>query len=138
MADQNPDNMNVCVININNNTTNNNAGLDNAGTDGHNTSPDVNMPGPSEYRDGATASSSSLPRRHEDDRPPPQNYQHVQFHEIPVPAGADATTRELFAVINQTNYLIFATGGKTKGARGRAEAPEKTREISISSPLTSG
>ena len=110
MADQTTENMNVCIVDVNNNIIDNNAGLDNAGTAGHNTAPAINMLGPSDYRDGATASSASLPPRLEDDRPPPQNYQPIQFHEVPVPAGADAKTRELFAAINQTNYLIFSQG----------------------------
>ena len=77
MADQTPDNMNVRAIDVNNNITDNNAGLDNTGIVGHNTALGVNMPGPSEYRDGATTSPSSLRRRYEDNWPPPQNYQHV-------------------------------------------------------------
>ena len=127
MDDQTPDNLNVCVIDVNNNITDNNADLDNAGTVGHNTVHGVNMPGPYEYKDGATASSSSLPRRHEDDRPPPQNYQHVQFHEVPVPVGADATTRALFAAINQTNYLIFAQGERLRALEDDRRPPRRHR-----------
>ena len=77
MANQTVENMNVPIINVNNNITDNNVGLDNTGTIGNNTTPTINMPEPSDYNDGATASSSSMPPRLEDDQPPPQNYQPV-------------------------------------------------------------
>ena len=127
MADQTAENMNFRIINVNNNNTDNNAGLDNAGTAGHNTTPTINMLVPSNYRDGATASSSSIPPRLEDDRPPPQNYQPIQFHEVPVPAGADATTRALFAAINQTNYLIFSQGESLRVLEDACRAPRRHR-----------
>ena len=71
MADQTAENMNFRIINVNNNNTDNNVGLDNAGTAGHNTTPTINMLGPSDYRDEATTSSLLMPPRLEDDRPPP-------------------------------------------------------------------
>ncbi|CAI8588111.1 unnamed protein product [Vicia faba] len=112
---------------VNNTITENNVGLDNAGTAGHNTVPGVNMPGPSNYRDEATTSSSSMPPRLEEGRPPPLNYPLVQFHEVPVPAGTDATTRELFAAINQTNYLISSQGERLRALEDDRRPPRRHR-----------
>ena len=85
MADQTQDNQNIYVVETNNNITDKNGGPDNTGITGHNILPRGTVPGPSNYRDGATTSSSSVPPRLEEDPT-------VQFHEVPVPAGADAMT----------------------------------------------
>ena len=127
MADQTRDNQNVCVIEANNNITDNNAGPENTGITGHNTVPSGNIPGPSNYRDGVTASFSSIPPRLEEDHPIPLNYPAVQFHEVPVPAGADATTRALFAAINQANYLIFAQWERLRALEDDRRPPRRHR-----------
>ncbi|CAI8594763.1 unnamed protein product [Vicia faba] len=134
MADQIAENnMNFRIIDVNNNVADNNAGLNNAGTAGHNVVPTANMPGPSDYRDGATASSSSIPQRLEDDRSPPQHYQPIQFHEVSVFAGADTTIRALFAAINQINYPIFAQGERLRVLEDARRAPR--RHMRPQSPL---
>ena len=118
MADQTQNNQNICVIEANNNITNNNTGPGNVDITGHNTVPDSNILGPSNYRDGATTSSSSVPPRLEEDPT-------VQFHEVPVPARADATTKALFAAINQTNYLIFAQGERLRALKDERRPPRR-------------
>ena len=120
MADQTQDNQNVRVIEANNNIADNNVVPDNAGITGHNTVSGGNILGPSNYRDGATASSSSVPPRLEEDPA-------VQFHEVPVPAGADATTRALFTAINQTNYLIFTQGARLRALEDDQRPPRRHR-----------
>ena len=120
MADQTQDNKNVCVIEVNNNIADNNTDPNNAGITGHNTVSGGNILGPSNYRDGATASSSSVPPRLEEDPT-------VQFHEVPVPARADATTKALFAAINQTNYPIFAQGERLRALEDDRRPPRRHR-----------
>ena len=51
------------------------------------------------YRDDMIASSSSRSRPHKGTHPP-QNYEPNAFQEVPIPPGAGAMTRALFAVIN--------------------------------------
>ena len=97
MADQVRDDQNVRVVDANNNLADKNEIPDNAG---HSTLPGGAIPGPSGHRDGATASTSSVPPPLEEDNTAPLNYLASQFQEVPVPAGADATTRALFAAIN--------------------------------------
>ncbi|KAL5058880.1 hypothetical protein RYX36_030484 [Vicia faba] len=110
MADQVRDDQNVCVVDVNNNLADKNRVPNNAGNPDYSTLPGGTIPEPSGHRDGATASSSSIPPPLEEDNTAPPNYLAAQFQEVPVPAGADATTCALFATINQTNYLIFSQG----------------------------
>ena len=114
MADQVRDDQNIRVVDTNNGLADKNGLTDNAGNPGHNTLPGGANPGPSVHRDGVTASSSSVPPPLEEDNATPTNYRASQFQEVHVPAGADATTRALFATINQTNYLIFAQGERLR------------------------
>ena len=90
MADHTAENdMNVHLSDANNNIVDPNNDLNNAGpadlnignnnNTGNNKGHDGDMSGPSEYRDGLTASSSSLSRRPEDDGRPLQNYQPPAF-----------------------------------------------------------
>ena len=110
MADQVRDDQNICVFDTNNDLADKNGVPDNTGNPDHNTLPGGTIPGHSVHRDGATASSSSVPPPLEEDNAAPRNYRAAQFQEVPVPVGADATTRALLAAINQTNYLIFSQG----------------------------
>ena len=127
--------LNVLFADVNNNVADHNTGINNTGPTGLNTGNnddtdnnnyrDANIPGPSEYRDRLTASSSSLSQRLEDDHRPPQNYQPNQLQGVLIPVGTDATTRALFTVINQTNYLIFLQGERLRVLKDSRRAPRR-------------
>ena len=61
MDDQIRDDQNVRVVNANKNLADKNGAPDNTGNTDHNTLPVGVIPGPLGNRDGATASSSSVP-----------------------------------------------------------------------------
>ncbi|CAI8609410.1 unnamed protein product, partial [Vicia faba] len=125
MADPARDEQNVRVADTNNGTADKNGHLDNPGDPGHSTIPVTTAPGTSSYRDEATASSSPLPPPLEDDPTALAHYRAARFHEVPVPAGADATTQALFAAINQTNYLIFAQGERLRALEDDRRPPRR-------------
>ena len=127
MADQARDEQNVRVADTNNGTADKNGHLDNAGNPDHNTIPTTTAPRTSTYRDGATASSSSVPPPLEDDPAALANYRAARFQEVPFPAGADATTQALSAAINQTNYLIFAQGERLRALEDDRRPPRRHR-----------
>ena len=127
MADQTREDQNVRVVDANNNLADKNGAPDNAGNTAHNIFPGGVTPGPSCHRDGATASSSSVPPQLEEDNTAPLNHLVTQFQEVLVPAGEDATTRALFAEINQTNYLIFAQGERLRALEDDKRPPRRHR-----------
>ena len=79
MADQARDEQNVRVVDTNNGPADKNGHLDNVGNPGHNTISASTVPGPSTYRDGATASSSSVPPPLEEDEAALANYRAARF-----------------------------------------------------------
>ena len=127
MADQVRDDQNIRVVDTNNGLADKNGLTDNTGNPGHNTIPVSTALGPSTHRDGATASSSAVPPPLGEDDAALANYRAAQFQEVPVPAGADATTRALFVAINQTNYLIFAQGERLRALEDDRRPPRRHR-----------
>ena len=127
MADPARDELNVRILDTNNGAADKNGRIDNTVNPGPNTIPASTGPGPTTYRDGATASSSSPvpPPALEDDPVALAHYRAARFHEVPVPAGADATTQALFAAINQTNYLIFAQGERLRALEDDRRPPRR-------------
>ena len=67
MADPARDEQPVRVADTNNGPADKNGHLDNPGDPGHSAIPVTTAPGPSTYRDGVTASSSTTPPALEDD-----------------------------------------------------------------------
>ena len=74
MADQVRDEQNIRVVDVNNNVADKNGIPDNAGNPDHSTLPGATIPGPSIHREGATASSSSVPPPLEEDNTAPPKY----------------------------------------------------------------